>query len=250
SHLHKNIDSPHSSDFSGKVIDKYFDNQKPFDINKPSFQDAIIWETVLDFYNEEFVEDVDKLFLLTNNIKDFGKVIQEGKEYELHDNLYEEAPELIMYRNAEEFFKNEKDELHDYLIDTFELDETETIKIIEGYVTNTSEIEYQIENLLNNTEFEGEYFSGWGEDSQSILRDTTIEEVTKDVDDGYIEINCSLEYNVDFSIAAKNPVWERDDGYDEQYLSEDSDREVLVSVFIKMLNDEIITFSVEDVQYI
>lgn len=243
----------HTSDFSGKIIEKYFKNEKPFDINKPSFQDAIIWETIYDFYIDKFNEEEDRIFFLTGNIKDFAKEISndEGTKYILHENLLEETPELKVYKNAEEFFKNEEDDLHDYLIDNFTLDEDEAIKAIRKYLSETREIELEIERFLSYQEFDSEYFSGWGEDAYEILDDIIFEDVSKDIETGVVELNCSLEYEVKFTIATKNPVYEADDPDDFEFLRDESgEARIQISTFIKMLNNEIINFSIDEIQFI
>lgn len=243
----------HTNDFSTKIIDKYFNNEKPFDINKPSFQDAIIWETIVDFYKNSFDIEEDRIFFLTNNIKDFAKKgdPQNGESHELFNNLYEETPELVIYRDAEEFFKNEEGELHNYLNETFVLNEEGLDELIHEYVQNNMEIEYEIEYFLSNHEFEAEYFNGWGEDAYSTLDDIVILDSSKDNESGYVDINCNLEFDVDFTITTKNPIYESDDPDDSEFLRDDSGNErIQVNVYIKMLNNDIIQFSIDELQFI
>ncbi|PEE43859.1 hypothetical protein COM71_24400 [Priestia megaterium] len=243
----------HTNDFSSKIIDKYFDNEKPFDINKPSFQDAIIWETIVDFYNNEFDEIEERIFFLTRNIKDFAK---EGNPLEdvphtLHGNLQDEAPQLVIYKDTEEFFKMEEDNLHDYLIDSFELEEEKAIRIIEEFAGKSTKIDNEIEYFLSNNQFEGEYFSGWGEDSYGRIDDIIILDASKDIETNIVEINCSIEYEVEFTIVDKSPVYDFDDPDDLEYMRDGTGSErIAVNSFIKMLNNEIIELSINDLEII
>lgn len=244
----------HNNDFSEKIIDKFFDNNKPFDIGKPSFQDAIIWETILDFYQDEIDVYEDKIFFLTRNIKDFGKEIKEAAEiigYELHQNLFEEAPNLQLYKDTEEFFEFEEENLHDYLIDTFELDEEKTKSIIKDYLQSSMEIQLEVDHFLSMMEFTGEYFTGWGENSYSTFNEIIISDYSKDVENGDIELFCYVTYDVDFTISTINPVYEHSDINDSEYLRDEGGNLLLqVTVSIIINENEISNFSIEETQVI
>lgn len=244
----------HSSDFSEKIINKFFGNNKPFDIGKPSFQDAIIWETLLDYYQYEVDIYEDKIFFLTRNIKDFGKEIKEADKiigYKLHQNLFEEAPKLQLYKDTEEFFKFEEENLHDYLMDTFELDEEKTMSIIQEYLKGSKEIQFEIDHFLSMVEFTGEYFTGWGENSYSEFKEIVISRYSKDVENGDIELFFYVNYDVDFTISTINPVYEHSDIDSSEYLRDEGGYlSLLLTVSVIINENEISNFSIEETQIV
>lgn len=241
----------HTKDFSEKIIDKYFNNEKPFDNNKPSFQDAIIWETLYDFYLDEIETDEDQIFFLTRNIKDFAKESDGDQPYELHDNLYNEIPLLKIYKDAEEFFDYEEDLLHDYLSDNFILDEEKVYEMIRSYINEELyfEIQYEIENFISNLEFEAEYFSGWGTDATEYLDSIDIIEYSKDIESGEIEVICNITYDVDFTITTKNPVYDSYDSDDFEYLKDDGGEiNIAIRSNLYIVDEKISKFKLEEIE--
>ena len=62
------IPYPQDNDYLERIAERYFNHQKPFDVNKLSFQDAIIWYSLIDFVEEKGTDD--EFFFLTYNNKD------------------------------------------------------------------------------------------------------------------------------------------------------------------------------------
>ncbi|MEZ2716976.1 hypothetical protein [Niallia circulans] len=157
---------------------------------------------------------------------------------------------MFIYKDATEFFKREEDDLHDYLAETFVLDEQGTFDIIKQEVRKSMEVDFEIENFLSQQEFDAEYFTGWGEDSHSTLDDIVFVDSSKDTENGYISIFGYLEYDVDFTISTKNPLYDRDDD-DPEYLREDgANTRIQIGFNATMLNNEITDFTLEEIDYI
>ncbi|MFX3617969.1 MAG: PIN domain-containing protein [Sporolactobacillus sp.] len=235
----------HSSDIAERIIPKFFNNIKPFDFNKPSFRDAFIWETMRDF-NQDIIQEDDRLIFITNNSKDFAKKDKDGNYY-LHDDLKNEIPNLVLYTDANDFF-NRDIGINDYLIDNFEFNEGQVVKLIEDYAGDNSIIQSGIDEYLWNNQFEGEYFEGWGEDAQPSLTSVTIVENSLDVDNGDIQIIADLEYEVDFSVVTSNPGYEKGDPYDDQYLRDNGNIQININCSLVINDEEIKEFSIEGLE--
>lgn len=68
---------PTSQEFTKKISFKYFNNIKPFDENKMSFQDAIMWESIVEYCYDivEYCYDiyVESISFISDNHTDFAK---------------------------------------------------------------------------------------------------------------------------------------------------------------------------------
>lgn len=247
----------HSSDIATRVIDKFFDNKKPFDYNKPSFRDAIIWETIRDFYNEKYNDRQDKIFFISNNSKDFGERInKEGIKIQvLHSDLSRDAPNLVLYGNSFDFFSNVTDELENILTKNFVIDKDEIIRRIKIYLENSDDVQSKIDSHFLNDEFEGAYFEGWGEDAYSDLSDIAIDDYSMDIESKEIELVVTLQYHVNFSIVTVNGGYERDDPDDDEFLrDEEGSTDIQLTCYVIFSNEddelEITDFSIEELRYI
>ncbi|BBN97485.1 PIN domain-containing protein [Sporolactobacillus terrae] len=240
----------HSDSITNKLLDRYFSMKKPFSPKRNSFQDALIWETIIEYYHNNFSTDEDAIFLISDNIKDFA---EDDKELTLHHDLSNDIPELALYRNIKTFFEKENDNLEDYLIDTFELDENKFIEIIKHYLEYSNKVQDEIESSLLDGQFEGEYFEGWGEDAYCDLQDISIEDYSRDIESNEIEINATIEYHVGFSIVTVNPGYERDEPADEEYWTDqtgEQDFSASCNIIIDADEGKVIAFSVEELQLV
>ncbi|MHC3760217.1 PIN-like domain-containing protein [Streptococcus suis] len=102
--------------------------------------------------------------------------------------------------------------------DIFELEE----KLNQDYNIMDSLAEY-VEDKLPNMDFEGEYFSGWGEFEDIHILSSNIDEYA--FEDNFYEITCTAIVNaeVEFNIVTKNPDFEQGE---EEFFYESSSRDL------------------------
>jgi hypothetical protein len=124
-----------------ETMKKYLDNKKPFDHNKDSFKDSLIWLTYVAYIKDKKLLDN---FFISNNTTDF----EDKKTKKLHDDLIIDISEITYYRNINELFDDTivKKVLNDYSL-------RKTANALK-YWYNKNITEYKIKNL-----FYTKYFS-------------------------------------------------------------------------------------------
>ncbi|MDF2910029.1 MAG: hypothetical protein K0Q56_910 [Sporolactobacillus laevolacticus] len=250
----------HSDNILNRFLDRYFELRKPFSLRRNSFQDALIWETIVEYYQNNLVSESDYVFLITDNYKDFA---DEGSDKaKLHPDLIEDTPCLILYRNAKEFLEKEKDQLKNYILENYELNIEETTKLLEVYFEDNPKVQDEVDYFLLNQTVRGDYYEGWAEDAILRLSEIYIEDYSKDLDSGDVEVNVYLYYDAEYSVVTNNPLYERGDSDDDEFLRDDqgtSQIQVTCNVVVtgegeendySEDNKEIKTFSVEEIQFI
>ncbi|MGN4421141.1 PIN domain-containing protein [Bacillus cereus group sp. MYBK249-1] len=233
----KIIDFPKSGNVTETISLRYFNNKKPFDENKLSFQDAIIWESILEYCNDN---KPDQVAFISQNHKDFAN----SDKSEIHDDLAGDIKDLSYYNSLSAFLnylETEEDNLRDYFIDNFKYEEEELMKELEAFCERSTFIQDTIDYMLYNNEFEGEYFTGWGTDGYIENYDITINEVTLDIEDNAMLISFDIQADVSFSIEALDPMYERGDSGDGM---------ITVSSRTQILINSNITYLIEDKELI
>lgn len=232
------IPYPQDNGYLAKIADRYFEHKKPFDVNKLSFQDAIIWYSLIDFVEEKGTDD--EFFFLTYNNKDFADKDDVNLLHEeLLQELTNEQREVIhLYNGLEEFFDH-NEELLDAYEEELEAQQEEQIEQLQYEVMEyfsgitsfyTQRKLYDIlfdknmlsdylESELLNTYFESDYGEGWGEDLQMDEDSLVITDVTAEFDEdlgGYVIFHFSVD--AEYAVVEKNPMYEDPD--DEEFLYE------------------------------
>lgn len=232
------IPYPQDNDYLERIAERYFNHQKPFDVNKLSFQDAIIWYSLIDFVEEKGTDD--EFFFLTYNNKDFADKDDVNLLHEeLLQELTDEQQEVIhLYNGLEEFFNHNEglldayeeeleaqreeqieqlqDEVKEYLSAITSFDTQQ--KLYDILLNQNMLVDY-LESELLNTYFESDYGEGWGEDLQMDEDSLDITDVTVEFDEdlgGYVIFDFSV--NADYAVVEKNPMYEDSD--DEEFLYE------------------------------
>lgn len=239
----RKIPYPNSKEYIKQISKRYFLNMKPFDIDKPSFQDAIIWYSILDFVRSG--EKDDKFYFITNNNRDFADPKDKNQFHQqlLEELSEEEKNQLSLYHNIEIFLKDHEDlieECKEECKEEYKEEVEEEIQniqeIIEEYIKSICMFEERIdlkeiiidnnivqdfiESDLLNSNFENEYGDiGWGEadyiEEAVLIEEGTEIEFLEDLK-GYATFEVNVE--VDYSVVTKNPLYEDVD--DEEFLYE------------------------------
>jgi hypothetical protein len=186
------------------ISERYFNGIKPFGESKPSFQDAIIWQSMVEYCEKEEPETV---VFISNNTSDFA----DKSKNKIHNDIEDDIGGLLFYNTVNAFLEHEEDNLHDYFIDNYEYDKELLESELWNFFDGNSSLDYTINDLLMNSEFEGEYFSGWGTDGYIEEMDYEILEVTLDIEQNELLISFGVELSVSFSIETIDPSFERGD---------------------------------------
>ncbi|MEC1555127.1 PIN domain-containing protein [Bacillus haynesii] len=239
------IDFPKSPDITKKISLKYFNNKKPFDENKVSFQDAIIWESIVEYCNEITPNNI--IIFISNNHKDFANKDQNS----IHEDLAEDVQNLSYYNSLSAFLDSEEDNLKDYFLDNFEYDEQLLKDELKLFFETNDYLQNTIDDMLLNTEFDGEFINGWGTDGYIEDYIITLNEVSLDIEENAILISFDIETDVSFSIETVDPTYEKGDPGDGM-ISESSSTQILVQSNITYLldNEKFIDFVELDSDYI
>ncbi|PLR82618.1 DUF4935 domain-containing protein [Bacillus canaveralius] len=226
----KIIDFPTSNDITEKISFKYFNNKKPFDENKVSFQDAIIWESIVEYCNEN---EPDNIAFISNNHKDFANKDQNR----IHEDLAEDVQNLSYYNSLSAFLESEEDNLRDYFIDNFEYDEQLLKDELTLFFERNDYLPTTVDDMLMNSEFEGEFFSGWGSDGYIENYSINLNEVSLDIEENAMLVSFDIEINVSFSIETVDPTYEKGDPGDGM-ISESSSTNILIQSNITYLLED------------
>ncbi|MFD2046005.1 PIN domain-containing protein [Ornithinibacillus salinisoli] len=205
---------PTGENVTAQISEKYFLGIKPFGENKLSFQDAIIWQSIVEYCEEE---DPENVVFISNNSKDFA----DKSKKSIHEDLEVDISGLLFYNSVGAFLENEEYHLHDYFIDNYEYNNELLENELRNYFDGNSSLDYTINDLLMNSEFEGEYYSGWGTDGHIDEMDFEIHDVTLDIQENELLISFGVDLYVSFSIETIDPSFERGDSGDGM-LSESS----------------------------
>lgn len=238
------IDFPTSKDVTERISLKYFSNKKPFDENKESFQDAIIWESIVEYCKDN---EPDNIVFISNNHKDFANKVKNS----IHEDLADDIDNLSYYNSLWAFLENEEDNLRDYFIDNYKYNEELLLDKLKIFCDGNDLLQYTVDDMLMNSEFEGEYFHGWGTDGIIEEYSISINEVSLDIEDNALLISFDIELNVSFSIETIDPSYERGDSGDGM-ISESSSTNILIQSNITYLldNEELIDYVELDREYI
>ncbi|MCM3028537.1 PIN domain-containing protein [Bacillus safensis] len=226
----KIIDYPSSKDITEKISSKYFNNIKPFDENKVSFQDAIIWESLVEYCNDTNPENI--AFISTNH-KDFAN---KGKN-DIHEDIALDVQNLSYYNSLSAFIESEEENLKEYFNDNYEYDEQWLEEELELYFEQNDQLQNTVDDMLLSTEFEGDYFNGWGTDGYIENYSINLNEVSLDIDENLMLISFDIDINVSFSIETVDPTYERGDDGDGM-LSESSSTDILIQSNITYFLEE------------
>ncbi|MGA5675853.1 PIN domain-containing protein [Bacillus bombysepticus] len=196
------IDFPKSADVVEKIALKYFNNKKPFDENKVSFQDAIIWESIVEYCQDN---QPDQVAFISNNHKDFAN----REKNAIHEELAEDIENLSYYHSLSAFLEKEEENLNKYFIPDYWESEDQLNKL-EAELRNFLDVNDYLENTMNdllmNNTFEGQYiFGGWGTDGYIESIDIEINEVSLDIEDKTLLISFDVEMDVSFNIETIDP---------------------------------------------
>lgn len=216
----KIIDFPSSKDVTKKISEKYFNNIKPFDENKQSFQDAIMWESIVEYCE---ISNPDIVAFISDNHKDFST----REKTLIHEHLKSDVNNLIYFNSLGSFLNSREYELKEYFIDSFKYDENLIQNRLYHFVNSDDLLQGIIDDLLSNSTFSGEYLEGWG--SFGYINDFIIEitNVTLDIDGQTLLISFDVITDVSFEIESINPIHERGD-FGDGMLHEDSTANILV----------------------
>lgn len=112
------IGYPQNKDSVKMISERYFFKKKPFDENKISFQDAIIWYSIKEFI-DNYLDQEDILYFLTNNSKDFfaPKV---DNHIELHKDFKEDLKnknQIIVLKTVQDLLSVFEEDLNYILED-------------------------------------------------------------------------------------------------------------------------------------
>lgn len=196
------------------IVNKYFSNEKPFDANKNSFPDAIIWETI-KAYSKKVSPD-DYIYFISNNTKDFAN----NEKIAFDVTLQREIPNSTFIKSLEDFFNLQEIQLT--AITNFSEFSESLQNTIEKTFKDYVEIEFQdyLSSHLLNHNFEGTYFNGWGENLYMTISEIELSEVLKK-DGNTVFISYLVKVESDFDITTLNPMYEREyDDATQQYISE------------------------------
>lgn len=262
----KIISYPQKNCYVKNIAHRYFAHKKPFDANKLSFQDAIIWYSLVDFLEGIDIDD-DQIHFISNNTKDFAET---GNSDVFHGDLLEELPEesrdiIHFYKDIDSFIlangdfdglHNEKEEERLSIIGS------KVVEILEG-VSNLEKadkiseilvesdiIKNYIESDLMNSAISGEYDVGWGEDVYLDFSSVSIKHVDVDWEDrfdGYISFYINIDG--DYSIVYKNPMYEKD--YDDEefiYESANEEFELQITMGFYIQIDVLDDYTLEDIE--
>lgn len=228
---------PENKNYIKKISERYFQNIKPFDVNKPSFQDAIIWYSILDFVKNGTVDD--KFYFITKNNKDFAEPKNENKFHQqlLNDLSEEEKKQVSLYHNIGVFYEKNQNLIDEYKEETQKEEKLLNLqKIVKEYIKciyrfedninlkkiiiDENIVQDYIESDLLNSDFENDYGDvGWGEDAyidELVLLDKETEIEFSEELKGYTTFETSAE--IGYSVVTKNPLYE--DSEDEEFLYE------------------------------
>lgn len=232
------IPYPQDNDYLAKIAARYFEHKKPFDVNKLSFQDAIIWYSLIDFVEEKGTDN--EFFFLSYNNKDFADKDDVNLLHEeLLQELTAEQQEVIhLYNGLEQFFTH-NEELLDAYEEELEAQREEQVEQIQDqvkkYYSGISSFDTHkklydmlfaqnmlsdyLESELLNTYFESDYGEGWGEDLQMNEDSLDITDVTVEFE-GDLEGYVLFQFYVyaEYAVAQINPMYEDSD--DEEFLYE------------------------------
>ncbi|GAE36138.1 PIN domain-containing protein [Halalkalibacter akibai] len=192
---------------TAQISERYFKGIKPFGENKISFQDAIIWQSIVEYCKDE---DPEIVVFISNNTTDFA----DKSKNRIHNDLEDDIRGLLFYNSVGAFLEHEEDNLHDYFIDNYEYDKELLESELSIFFDGNYSLNYTINDLLMNSEFEGEYFSGWGTDGYIDEVNFEILEVTFDIEENQLLITFGVELCVSFSIETIDPSYERGDSGD------------------------------------
>ncbi|UNP78014.1 PIN domain-containing protein [Bacillus nitratireducens] len=223
----KIIDFPTSQDVMEKISFKYFNNKKPFDENKVSFQDAIIWESIVEYCKGN---EPDKIAFISNNHKDFANRDKDS----IHEDLAGDIQNLSYYNSLSAFLENEEDNLRDYFNDYYDYDEELLLDDLKSFCERNDFLQNTIDDMLMNSDFEGEYFSGWGTDGYIEGYSISLNEVSLDIEDNAMLISFDIEVDVSFSIETIDPSYEKGDSGDGM-MSESSSTQIWINSDITYL---------------
>ncbi|WP_339221827.1 PIN domain-containing protein [Paenibacillus sp. FSL W7-1332] len=239
----KVIDYPISKNITETISNKYFNNIKPFDENKISFQDAIIWESIVEYCN---INEPDNVAFISSNHKDFANKDLKS----IHEDLAADIQDLNYYNSLSVFLESEEDNLKDYFTDNYECDKELLEDELKIYFERNDCLQNTVDDLLMNTEFEGDYFTGWGTDAFIDDYIITLNETTLDIEENAILISFYIEIEVSFSIETVDPSYDRGDPGDGM-ISEGSSTSILIQGNITYLldNQEFIDYVELDIEF-
>ncbi len=230
------IPYPQDNDYLERIAERYFKHQKPFDVNKLSFQDAIIWYSLIDFAEERGTDN--EFFFVTYNSKDFADENDVNLFHkELLQELKDEQREAIhLYNGLDEFFDH-NEELYEAYEEELEIQREEQIEQLQDevktYFSGITSFDIQqklydilfdqnmlsdyLESELLNTYFDTDYGEGWGEDLQLDEDSINLADIAVEFDEdlgGYVVFYFSVD--AEYAVVEKNPMYE--DSEDEEFL--------------------------------
>ncbi|GEM_PF-3418793 len=125
----------------------------------------------------------------------------------------------------------------DYFLANFEYDKEKLQDELHQFLEKKDYIQNSIDDMLLNSEFEGEYFTGWGTDAYIEDYTVSINGISLDIEENVLLVSFEIEANVSFNIETVDPSYERGDSGDGM-LSENSTTDVLIQANVTYLIDE------------
>ncbi|MEH7486298.1 DUF4935 domain-containing protein, partial [Priestia megaterium] len=182
----------------------------------------------------EYCKDAepDNIAFISNNYKDFANKDKNS----IHEDLVEDIEHLSYYNSLAAFLENEEDNLRDYFIDNFEYDAELLLDELKTFCEGNDFLQYTVDDMLMNSEFDGEYFSGWGTDGYIEDYNISLNEVSLDIEDNAMLISFDIEVDVSFSIETIDPSYEKGDSGDGM-MSESSSASILIQSNITYVLD-------------
>lgn len=217
------IDYPNSKDIVRNISEKYFNEKRPFGENKASFEDAIIWESIVEHYNREKPESI---VFITNNHKDFAN----KEKSDIHEDIKYDIPKIRYHNSLKSFLDKEEDNLKEYFTDNYEYNIDDLKENIRNYFDSyigMEQLDYSVNNILLDSHFSGEYIEGWGTNGNIESYELELLDVTLDIEENILLIDISLELMVSFHIETINYMYEKGD-YGDETLSERSSKNIVI----------------------
>ncbi|MBY0600000.1 PIN domain-containing protein [Bacillus bingmayongensis] len=211
-HNIKIIDFPKSSNVTETISLKYFNNKKPFDENKESFQDAIIWESIVEYCRDN---EPNQIVFISNNHKDFAN----SEKNAIHGDLVGNIGNVTYFDSLSAFLEKEADNLKEYITTytgyDFEILEAD----LKEFSARNGYLEDAMADILMSNFFEGQYIlDGVATDGYIEDFDINIEEASLDIEDQAVLIDFKIEMDVSFYIEDIHPRY----GYDDDAMFESS----------------------------
>jgi predicted nucleic acid-binding protein len=240
------VDYPSDPSLIEKISNKYFNNEKPFDENKASFQDAIVWECIVGYFKDEAP---DEIVFISDNHKDFS----DKNKKKIHPHLSRDIPDLLYYPSVADYLVNEEEDLKEYFMENFEYDMPSLKSRLEDHLWHNDYLQSAVDDLLLNAEFDFSDLplTGWGTNGFIDNKDLTLDEVTLDIEENSLLVSFESLLTVSFDVETTNPFHDSEDGGDGM-ISESNSGEISIrsTISYNLDSEEFTDYYEEDKQFV